>query len=348
MKKTLVVPPGKVAVILGGGGFVGAFIIGALKGLVRLGIPIDELICVSVGSIIGAGFVENGNSPDKGERVFLSIKEPKEVFRYTFKSTIWEAFASGAPLDYVFVRRIIKRVTSAVMNIESIYKSDGIVELITKNIDARKVVDSGTKLIITTTAVRKVNGRYKKSVLYASNHDEEFKDDPAKFLSYVYGSCAIPGALPKIMIERNGEQIWLEDGAYSHPLPILKAIEKDGCDTVIVIRTHSDSIESKLTHKAFQELSEGASTQTARREKEEIRTARRLYPNKNIIVIEPEELTSTLDSTTFKPGDFEKAIAEGLAIALRELAPLAEYYTNAASLPKAQEDPKGPDTEEKS
>lgn len=321
----LVRVPKKIGFILGGGGFAGAFVVGVLKALVRLGIPINKLYCVSVSSIIGAGFVAHGNNPDKAEQVFLSIKDPKEIFRYSFKSAIWKAFTSATVLDYLLVRPVIKRIIKAVMEIESIYKPDGVVELITKNIDAHKVVASDTELIITTTAIQNINGRNRKSVLYVSNHDQEFKEDPPKFLSYIYGSCAIPGALPKIMIVRHGESIWLEDGAYSHPLPILKAIEKDDCDTVIVVRCHSDWIESKLSRNAFLDLAEGATTQTARREKEEIRTARRLHPDKNIIVIEPE-ISPTLDNLTFQPGDFEKMIREGERIVFRELAPLVQYF----------------------
>jgi len=333
----LVCRPQKIAVILGGGGFVGAFMVGVLKALVRLGIPFHKIICVSVGSIIGAGFVENGNKTDKAEEAFYSIQKPKDIFPYSFKGMIWRALKTAPKLEYLLLWRLSKRVTRAVMNIESIYSPEGLVKLIAKNLDARKIVASPQELIVTTTSIRKVNGRWHKSVLFVSNHDAEFIADPVSFLFYIYGSCAIPGALPKIRVARGGEYIWLEDGAYSQPLPILKAIEKLGCDTVIVIKCHSDKLAALLTHKAFQELAEGASTQTARREKEEIRAARRLYPDKNIFVLEPDEIPATVRATAFQPGDFEKLIFAGDKVATAIFGPIAEHFNPGADQPSAKD-----------
>jgi len=289
------IQPGKTAVVGGGGGFFGAFQVGCLKIIEKYKIPIDEGVCVSVGAIDVASFFADNCSAKNLEKIYRSLT-PSQVFE----------------------RESISHILWTRGKIEAFYKMEPLIKLVGDNLNARKLIEQPKEFIATATHVP--SGK----VAYFSNKDPEIIADPLKMLLAIIASCAIPTAFRSVHIRYKGSYQEYIDGAFRRPLPILKAI-RDGCNTIIVLRCHSDKIVRPMPRWAPQRVVWSLSLTTNGVEKDEIALMKKEQAV-NLFVLEPEQLPSTLNTVSFAKGDIEKAIAEGERIALRELAPLIEYY----------------------
>ena len=310
--------PGKIGVVLGGGGCVGIIQVEALQVIEENNIPVSYFIGGSVGAINEVGFVQEGCSVKRLNPVWHSLKEPSELFQLRISSHVFKALRNASWKDYATLR-VLKMVVQAVFKAESIYRADGILRLVGMNIDTAKLFNRPEQLFVTVTD--DATGK----VVYFSKDDPEIRATPINFLLAIYASCAIPGVLPKAAIRYQGELRTYIDGAYRRPLPIKKAIE-DGCDTVIVIRCHSDKTLKPIPWELAPALSDGVGRLHHNAEKDEIKLMREKYPNKTIIAIEPEWLPDTLNTVSWKRGDFIRARRAIRPVVERELALLIQYF----------------------
>ena len=313
MQKTLIIPPGKVGLVLGGGGFFGSFQVGVLEVLSEYGIPIEKVAGTSVGAIAGAEIVASNFSAAHLKNIWLNgITSP----------------------DIVFDRKAVHKIFLG----DSVFRIEPLLNLIGGNLDLNNLLASDKEFIATTTHIP--SGK----VVYFSNKDPLILEDPIKMLLAIVASCAIPVAFPLVKIvskdpwnksesQELTEQFYI-DGAYRRPLPIKKMIEllngvHDGCNTVIVVRCHSDKIMRPMPKRTHERILYSQGISHNGKEKDEIAYIREKYAGKiNLIVIEPDFFPSTLGTLSFKKGDFWKAIAEGRRVAIRELEHLLDYFSN--------------------
>ncbi|MBI2639846.1 MAG: patatin-like phospholipase family protein [Candidatus Sungbacteria bacterium] len=337
----VIIPPTKTAVICGGGGSVGAFQIGPLNVIEEYDIPVDLGIGVSVGAINLASFFSNRFSTRQLAKEWFSFKSPKDLFRYEAYRAVsslplvvrnWfhslflklpRAVSFGTPSE-LFQYEEVRRVGHSLSIAEAIYQMEPILRLIGK-IWAPDLISCPKEFIAAATRVPDAK------VEYFSNRDPEFVADPVKMLLAVAASCAIPGVFPSVAINYRGEYREYIDGAYDRPLPVKKAIQS-GCNTIIIVRCHSNETIRGNTRRwkprtALKRITAGDSMKTNRIEKDEIAFAR-ARGDINLFVIEPSGLPETLEYLSFRRGDLQKAVAMGREIALRELAPLIEYYSS--------------------
>ncbi|MBW2364522.1 MAG: patatin-like phospholipase family protein [Deltaproteobacteria bacterium] len=115
--------PKKVALVLGGGGARGFAHVGVIRELESAGIPIDMIVGVSVGSLIGAIYADVGDSFELEWKTF-KIKK-KEIFDFK------------------------------VFNIkESIVKGEAIKDYIDKNIGTKRIENMKVQLAIVATDIK--------------------------------------------------------------------------------------------------------------------------------------------------------------------------------------------------
>lgn len=113
----------KVAVVLGGGGARGFAHVGVIRELESAGIPIDMIVGVSVGSLIGAIYADSGDSFELEWKSFKIKKE--EIFDFK------------------------------VFNIrESVVKGEAIKHYIDKNIETKRIEDMKIPLAIVATDIK--------------------------------------------------------------------------------------------------------------------------------------------------------------------------------------------------
>lgn len=289
--------PQKIGLVLRGGGFLGSFEVGALAVIEERKIPIHMGAGDSVGAINGNTFFAEGFSAKFLSSAWLSIKNSETVF-------------DRAPARQ-FLRKLGK--------VTALYRMTPLLALIGNNLRAEKLVAQPKEFWTAVTHLE--SGR----VMYVSQKDPEIVADPIKGLLFIAASCAIPGLFPPVPIHYRGSYQWYIDGAFGRTLPIRKCIA-EGCDTVIVLRCHSEKVPNKVPRWWGPGLSLGISMHNESKEEDEIINVRKEYPNLNLFVIEPESFPETLSTVSFRKGDFEKAAAEGKRIARRELEPLIRYF----------------------
>jgi len=120
---TLTGKPKKVALVLGGGGARGFAHVGVIRELESAGIPIDMIVGVSVGSLIGALYADVGDSFELEWKAFKI--EKKEIFDFK------------------------------VFNIkESVVRGEAIKEYIDKNVKTKNIEDMKVPLAIVATDIK--------------------------------------------------------------------------------------------------------------------------------------------------------------------------------------------------
>src|SRR3972149_3418262 len=310
--------PGKTGAVLGGGGGTGIIQVEVLSVLEEHGIPVHLFVGGSVGAINCAGYLQEGHSVRRLNPVWHGLKNGSDVFQLRISSRLYKTLRNASWRDYVTFG-IIKKLVQAVFKAESIYRADGILRLIGLNIDTNRLFGQSEQFFVVATD----DARGK--VEHFSKDDPEMKQNPINFLLAMYASCAIPGVLPKAVIRHRGELRSYIDGAYRRPLPIKKAFD-EGCDTVIVVRCHSDKILKPISLELAHALSEGVGRLHHNAEKDEITLMREKYPHKTILVVEPEWAPPTRDTTTWAPGRFTAPRSAIRPVAERVLAPLLDYY----------------------
>lgn len=309
----LIIEPKKTALILGGGGYVGIFQLGALKIIEENKIPIDEVIGVSVGSLNGAAFLMRDFSTKELSYIWHRvIQKPSTVFQY--QSALYFMWKLGVP--------------------ESIYRQEPLRRLVAR-IDSQKLIEHPKEFIAATTHMP--SGK----ITYFSSKDPKIIAEPVKMNLAIMASCSIQPAFPGVLIEHKGEIGTYIDGAYKRPLPIKKAVE-DGCDTVIVVRCHANTLIKPLPPRWDGALNESIGLFVNGREKDEINYAHERIKegkwNVNLFVIEPDDLPETLDTNSFKKteyhNDFVIGENEGKRAAASVLQPLIEHYRNQKIAPQ--------------
>ncbi|MBU6414998.1 patatin-like phospholipase family protein [Patescibacteria group bacterium] len=305
----LTVKPEKTAVILCGGGFCGICHACALRVIEQNNIPVDEIIGNSVGAITGAAFLIEDCRADRIFDVFFSLKKPSSIFK--FQSALYFIKKLGMP--------------------ETIYRDDGLLRIIA-SLDTKKLIEQPKEFIVATTHIP--SGK----ITYFSKNDPEMLEDPINLSLAIKAAASPLGIFPYVILKRHGEYGIYADGGYKRPLPIKKAID-DGCNTIIVVRCQSDRTKESISgilHKRFPHLLVyGFNLLHHSVEKDEISIMRKLYPQTNIIVSEPNWLPPSLSMESFEAGDFQKVTRTFTPNAELTLAPLIEYYKNQLNPPQA-------------
>jgi len=325
--------PGRIAVVLGSGGYTGAFQPKVLKLLGVHNIPITKVIGVSVGAINGGSFVANGTA-DELIDVWSSIRKPSDVFELQPK--------------LYFIRKLGMP--------ESVYRYEPLARLVGR-IHEERLVRSAMEFIAVATRVypelrtlqeRLNNGK----VAYFSTKDPEMVAYPKKMLLAVLASCSFPTGFPPVPLEYRGEKGWYVDGAFKRLFPLLKALE-DGCNTIIAVRCRSNRTRGPYPKNWLERTAYSLDLLHDKDEKDEVQLVRLLsffsrylkteidessedfqkiralsdrLKNINLFLVEPEQLPDTLNTVSFKRGDLHRAMDEGERVASEVLAPLISHY----------------------
>lgn len=191
---------GKVAFILCGGGFSGAYSVGFLKALAEKGIKPDLVQGISVGALNGFKYVENGGDITSLEKKWLKVQD-------LGKSAIFNW------------RDILKRFKKS-----SLYNNEQIFKLLIQDMNTNAILESPIHFQVVT-----INESRSRRIVF-SNKSEEVKNNPGLLSTAVMASLSIAGLLPPILI--NGE--WYSDGQ----APKLKEAIKMKCDTIFVFINH--------------------------------------------------------------------------------------------------------------
>ena len=292
-----IVPPSRTAVVLGGGGTQAFFEVWALSFLEKYKIPIDEVVGVSAGSIIGASFVSENFSTKAQIKEWLSFKNPSDIFK----------------------RRPIRNFLSNFGMPESVYTMEKLEEIVSR-IDFKKLIAHPKTFIAATTEIPD------NKAVYFSNKNPEIVASPEIMKQAILASSAIFGVFPSVKMKFGGKTRELIDGAAKRPLPLKKVIRYDGCNTVIVIRCRSSSIKRMAPKKWLSRMAYDRGLSLNNAEKDEINFIRERAFGVNLFVIEPEWLPETLSPYGFKKGDFERVLKQDTKALEEELRPLLEYY----------------------
>jgi len=190
---------GKVAFLVGGGGFAGANSVGFLKALLAKGIRPDFIQAVSVGVLTSAKLIECDFNIKQLEEIWMNIQKigPASVFD---KKEI--------PLN-------IARGSSSLFSNKKVYES------LVKRINFNAIVNSPIEYQLVTT-----NATYGCKVVF-SNKDEAVQNDPSLLEKATLAAVGLFGFLPPVFI--NNE--WYYDGM---TFRLGEAIKR-GCDTIFIL-----------------------------------------------------------------------------------------------------------------
>lgn len=177
---------GKVGVILSGGGYVGAFQVGALQSLWERKIIPQKIQGISVGALNGAKVIESG--PSLLKEVWLAIEKQGPGFVFSSFRAFYH-IASGQ--NALFSDQGLSLLTNQ-MKIPEILKSPIDFEVVVRN-------ESKGRLEIIS------NSQYRD--------DSEKSDNQELFRKFLKASASLPGFLPPVLI--NGDVY--SDGYYFIP-----------------------------------------------------------------------------------------------------------------------------------
>jgi predicted acylesterase/phospholipase RssA len=344
----LVTEPKKVGVAAEAGAFLGAYQLGYFQVFEEFGIPTDVGVGTSVSAPNLAVFIATGRKTELMRETWCGFERPSDVFEPISQSRIAHTILSELLQKNKYLRHIQKIARPA----QSIYKMDPLINIVSK-IDPQALVNRPEEFI--TAAVCRAT----RKIQYFSTKDPEIvsgclgEDKEALRAAYIAGnlnpmachryakinlailaSCAIPGFLPHVWIHhRNSWQEYYDPG-HERPLSILKAMDR-GCDTIIVLRCHSNYIIDQMPNGILPKLIATPTHGSDRHAKEEIKKGRERAKkeNLNFFVVEPKKRSRTHSSFTFRPSDFLQAEAHGREVILEELEPLIDYYSHHPRYP---------------
>lgn len=285
--KIKIIPPSRTALALAGGGTQAVFEVGAAGIFEKYKIPVDVVIGVSAGSIIGASLVSENFSTKSQLKEWLSFKKRSDIFERRLRPG-------------------------------SIYSLEKLEKIISR-IDFKKLMAHPTTFIATATEVPD------DDTIFFSSKDLEIIANHEIMKQGILASSAIGGVFPSVQVKINGKIRELIDGAAKRPLP-LKKLVKLGCNTIVVMRCRSSKIKKPYPKTIFRRWAYERSLSINNAEKDEINFMREHTLGFNLFVIEPDWLPETLTPYSWSKGDFERALKHGAEVAERELKPLLEYY----------------------
>lgn len=331
--KELVVEPKKIGIAACGGGATGSLQLAGLRLLREHNIIPDVGIANSVGSINLGEFWGSDFRTKRLYREWFHYQRSSQIFDpdpyQISKSIALEAFAlllGAASRAFNFgqdenteAAERLERLTAKILNKTGPpYKIQPLIDIVAK-INEEKIINQSQELLVTV-----VNRQLRKT-MFISNHDPEIQAHPMKFLLMIMASCAIPGLFPLIPIYYHGAWHEFYDAGGNLPLPLLQ-LTKRGCDTIIVLRCHSDEFNQMLPDGNLPQLVANALDATRKMEKTEIKTVQKM-PNINLFISQPKiRLPKSYNTVSFKPGDHEKADAHMQEVVAEEFEPLINYF----------------------
>lgn len=344
----LVREPKKVGVIAEAGAFLGVFQLGYFKVFEEFGIPIDVGIGTSVGAMNLAAFLATGRKTELMRETWYGFERPSDVFEPISQSRIVHTILSELLQKNKYLRHIQKIARPA----QSIYKIDPLINIVSK-IDPQALVNRPEEFITAAVcrATRKITyfstkdpeivsgclGENKEALtaaIRAGNSDLMACHRYAKIDIAILASCAIAAFLAHIWIHYGNSWQEYYDPGHERPLSILQAMDR-GCDTIIVLRCHSNYIVDRMPDGILPKLIATPTHGSDRNAKEEIKKGRERAKkeNLNFFVVEPKKRSSTHSSFTFKPSDFLKAESHSREVILEEIEPLIDYYSHNPRYP---------------
>lgn len=330
--KELVVEPTLIGVAACGGGATGSQQIGPLEVMEEHNIIPDIGIANSVGAINLGEFFGSGFKTQRLREDWLAFKKPSEIFDpdpYQIARTIVaettalliNAVSKSLNLgqhENTKAADRLSRLTTKIINLSGpSYKLDPLIKIVRK-INVRNIVTLPQEFLVTV-----VNRQLRKTT-FISNHDPEIMADPVTLRLFILASCAIPGLFPLIPIRYRGNEHEFYDAGCNIPLPLLQLTNR-GCNTIIVLRCHSDEFNQTLPDGKIHQLVANALDATKRLEKNEIRDVKRMQDINLFVIQHKIPWPRSYNTVSFRPEDHRKAVSHMREVALEELDPLIRY-----------------------
>jgi len=189
---------GKVGIIIGGGGFTGAFSVGDLKAIWEFGIKPKYIQGVSVGALNAAKIIES-DDPEKLVQLWLAIEKngASSIFNW------WDA-----------TKNIVARKPG-------LFTNKGVSAII-NSFNLQKIIDSPIELQI---ACRNESKNWRMEII--NSHEKRFRENPELLGKFLFAATALQGGLDPVEI--NGEK-------YSDAIGFsLEAMVETGCDTIFLL-----------------------------------------------------------------------------------------------------------------
>lgn len=331
--KELVVEPKKIGIAACGGGATGSLQLAGLRLLQQHNIIPDVGIGNSVGSINLAEYWGSDFTTEKLYHEWFHFQKPSQIFDpdpYQISKSIFletaalfvgalaQAYNFGQDENTESAQKLERLITKILNQTGPKYKIQPLINIVAK-INEQKIITAPQELLVT------VVNRQLRKVMFISNHDPEIQAHPIKFLMMDIASCAIPGLFPLIPIQFRGAWHEFYDAGCNIPLPLLQLVKR-GCDTIIVLRCHSDEFNPILPDGTIRQMVANALDGTRRMEKNEIKMVQNMK-NINLLISQPKiRLPRFYNTVSFRPGDHEKADAHMQEVVAEEFEPLINYF----------------------
>ncbi|HPG40040.1 MAG TPA: patatin-like phospholipase family protein [bacterium] len=191
-----------LSVALGGGGARGLAHIGALRVLQNEGIPVAQLVGVSMGAIVGGAYAQLGDI-DAVEKKFRMLMESGEYKANGMLYTGINKVASGW-FEHIACHIREQTVINVANFKESVFPSQRLYKILEMVLRDEKIEHTGIPFAIVATDL--YQGR-------------DVIIDSGPMIEAVMASSSLPGYFPPVKV---GEKL-LIDGAFTFPVPIEPA-----------------------------------------------------------------------------------------------------------------------------
>ncbi len=192
--------PGRVVMVLGGGGSVGAFQVGALLALTEAGIVPDALYGCSVGAL-NAAFLAGEPGPRRAAQL----------------AEWWLDTRTHGVIAPSLWRRVRGVAAAAVAGGRALFDERPLRELIARNVDAHDIAELAVPLSVTTTCL---------DCGEAVHHSRGAVGD------LLVASCALPGLFPPVRLADGHRHV---DGGVLCGVPVGAAVAAAGPDDEIFV-----------------------------------------------------------------------------------------------------------------
>lgn len=192
--------PARTVLVLGGGGSLGAFQVGALVALTEAGIVPDALYGCSVGAL-NAAFLAGDPGPERARMLAAWWGDTKT--HGVIAPSLWHRLRGVA--------------AAALAGGRALFDERPLRELITRNVDAHDIAELAVPLTVTTTCL---------DCGEAVHHARGAAGD------VLVASCALPGLFPPIRLADGHRHV---DGGVVCGVPIGPAVDSAGPDDEIFV-----------------------------------------------------------------------------------------------------------------
>ena len=256
-----------------GGGYTGIYSVGIMKAMIELGMR-PKIVTTSSVSALNVPFAiqHNWESTRPLEIVFdyVEKKGPRFVFNFGF----------------------LEILTALILRKDHISPNDGVRELVS-HLDSEKIVGSDIELRVIA-----VNEATNDEETF-STRDPRIIENPEILKDIIIASCGFPGILPSHKV--NG--VLYHDAINPDIISDIRDLFESGCERVYLLVNSSPDYKKPVKvwflTKIMGEVYRWANS--------DLSAAQKAY-GKRLVILRPPEKVEHLSRTSFKKGDFEKAL----------------------------------------